>query len=75
MKAKCKLVLGYGDNEEAIQIERALRPDNEFFVKTCVRENIVEATIEANSVPSLLHTMDDFLSCLSVAEKIHRFFR
>jgi len=67
---KCTLMLEYRDKEEAELIEKSLKPDNEFFVKTHVEGNVVVAEAEADSIPSMIHTLDDFLACLSVAERI-----
>ncbi len=69
MKVKCRLLLEYESSDEAEQIEKSLKPDNESFITTHTTENIVEVETEGNSIPSLLHTMNDFLSCLSVAER------
>ncbi len=70
MKVRCRFVFEYGSGGAAAEIERALKPDNEDFIVTKVRGSTVEAEAEADSVLSLLHTIDDFLACLSVAEKI-----
>ena len=32
--------------------------------------NIFKAHIERESIPSLIHTLDDFFACISVAEKV-----
>jgi hypothetical protein len=63
-------MLEYDSGEKAALIEGSLKPDNEFFVKTRVKGNVVEAEAESNSIPSMIHTMDDFLSCLALTEKI-----
>jgi len=67
---KCTLMLEYSNKEEAELIEKSLKPDNEFFVRTHVEGNVLVAEAEAGSISSLLHTVDDFLACLSVAERI-----
>ena len=72
MRVKCKLMLEYDSNEKAARIEEALKPDNEFFVKTGVTRNVMEAEVESSSISSMLHTMNDFLSCLALAEKTEK---
>jgi hypothetical protein len=34
------------------------------------KENKIISEIESKSIPSMLHTVDDYLSCVGVAEKI-----
>ncbi|HHH83838.1 MAG TPA: hypothetical protein ENL29_00015 [Thermoplasmatales archaeon] len=67
---KCTLMLEYMNEEEAERIEKSLKPDNESFVRTHVEENFVVAEAEADSISSMIHILDDFLACLSVAERI-----
>ena len=40
------------------------------FVKQWRDDKKLSAHIESKSVSSLLHTLDDYLACVSVAEKI-----
>ena len=67
---KCTLMLEYENPEKATLVEKSLKPDNEFFIRTRVEGNVVVAEAEAGSISSLLHTIDDFLACLSVAERV-----
>jgi tRNA threonylcarbamoyladenosine modification (KEOPS) complex Pcc1 subunit len=67
---KCTLMLEYENSEKATLVEKSLKPDNEFFIRTRVEGNVVVAEAEAGSISSLLHTIDDFLACLSVAERV-----
>jgi len=69
MRVKCSLMLEYASSDDALKIKKALEPDNEDFISTRVDGNVLEATSEADSISSLLHTLDDFLACLSVAER------
>jgi len=72
---KCTLMLEYENPEKATLVEKSLKPDNEFFIRTRVEGNVVVAEAEAGSISSLLHTIDDFLACLSVAERVGISFR
>ena len=70
MKAKCKITIDFDDTKKVKNILKAIEVDNFQFVKTQIKGKTLEAEIENKSVPSLLHTLDDYLSCVSVAEKI-----
>ncbi|MFO7677328.1 MAG: KEOPS complex subunit Pcc1 [Thermoplasmatota archaeon] len=70
MKVNCVISIRYDDAEIAHKILQSLSVDDVDFVKSQIKNNTLEATITATSVSSLLHTIDDYLSCLSLAEKI-----
>jgi len=70
MKVSCNLVIEYDDSERAEKILRSVKVDDFDFVKSKINGKIFEATIESKSVSSLIHTLDDYLACISVAEKI-----
>ena len=40
------------------------------FVESHLVGKNIETRIENNSISSILHTIDDYLSCISVAEKV-----
>jgi len=64
------LELGYLSGKDATLVDAATRQDNEDFVATRISGNRVVATVSAKSIPSLLHTVDDYLECIAVAERI-----
>ncbi|MCU0852237.1 MAG: hypothetical protein MUC90_03135 [Thermoplasmata archaeon] len=66
----CKLSLEFASSEEASRINSSVEMDNEGYLETIVEGNRIVAEIPASSLKSLLHTLDDFLSCISVAEKV-----
>jgi len=70
MKISCNLSIEYDDSKKAEKILRSIKVDDFNFVTSKVNNKSVEATIKSKSVSSLLHTLDDYLSCLSVAEKV-----
>jgi hypothetical protein len=70
MKAFCDLSIKFDDEEMVNTVLKSIEVDNFDFVKSFVKDKVLEAHIESNSVSSLLHTIDDYLSCVSVAEKI-----
>jgi len=69
-KVQCRLRLEFLSSDEARKIHNAVELDNMGYIKTKVEGSSVMAEIEASSLNSLLHTLDDFLSCTSVAEKV-----
>jgi len=70
MKADCVVEVRYGNKKTAENILKSVKVDDYSFVDSKLRDNSIIAHISADSIPSLLHTLDDYLSCLSVAEKI-----
>ena len=69
-KVRCSLRLEFSSEAEARKILDAVELDNQGYVDTKVDGSSILADINANSLNSLLHTLDDFLSCTSVAEKV-----
>lgn len=56
----------------ARQIARAIEIDDYRFVTTTVECKKLIAVIDAKSISSLMHTLDDYLVCLGLAENIVR---
>jgi len=70
MKISCNLSFEYSDSEKAKKILRSIKVDDFDFVTSKVHDKMLKAEIKSKSVSSLLHTLDDYLACISVAEKI-----
>ena len=70
MKIHCKMLFEYKNKKIAENIAKSIRIDNYQFVKTKTKENKIISEIESESLPSMLHTIDDYLSCVGVAEKM-----
>jgi len=68
VRCTARLVLEFFGRQEALRVARALEPDNEGFVQTTLRGRRIEARVEAQSIDALLHTLDDYLACLGIAE-------
>ena len=66
---RCVLELAFADEAEARAVAGALAPDDAGFVRARVEGRRVVAEIEARSPMSLLHTIEDYLACVAVAEK------
>ena len=70
MNITCNLSITYDDSDKAKKILQSIKVDDFDFVKSKVNDKILNAEIQSSSISSLIHTLDDYLSCLSVAEKI-----
>jgi len=70
MKATCKIVIDFDNEKKVKNVLKSIEVDNLRFVKAHIKGKTLEANIESKSVSSLLHTLDDYLACVSVAEKI-----
>ena len=70
MDVACDVVIEFEDIEKVKTVLKSIEVDNLDFVKSKVNGKKLEAQITANSISSLLHTLDDYLSCISVAMKV-----
>lgn len=70
MNVKCSLVIELDDVKKAEAVLKSVQVDDFSFVKSTVDGNQIRAEIKSTSVSSLLHTLDDYLACVSVAMKI-----
>jgi len=70
MQVNCDIVIDLGDVKKVKTILKAIKVDDFDFVKSKVSGKKLEAKIKANSISSLIHTLDDYLACVSVAMKI-----
>ena len=70
MKITCDLSFEYDEQQKAKKILQATEVDDDTFVQARVEQKTLKATIESDSLPSMLHTLDDYLACVSVAEKL-----
>ncbi|HDS59164.1 MAG TPA: hypothetical protein ENN54_02570 [Thermoplasmatales archaeon] len=69
MTVTATLRLEYASPDEAERIARTLAPDNQGYIQVTVSGNVILATATASTAGSLRHTLDDFLACLSLAER------
>lgn len=70
MKASCDVVIEFDDVEKVETVLRSIKVDDFNYVRSKADGKRLEAHIESSSVSSLLHTLDDYLACVSVAEKV-----
>lgn len=70
VKVTCLLTFSYGTEEEAKKVLSSVQTDNVDFVKTHLEGSSIVSETSADGIMSLLHTLNDYLSCLTVAEEI-----
>lgn len=70
MKALCTVTLEFENAEKAKKVLRSIRADDQGFVTSTLKGKTLEAVVESKSISSLLHTLDDYLACVSVANEI-----
>jgi hypothetical protein len=67
MKALCTIELEFKTAEQAKKVLRSVQTDDEGFVSSSMKGKTLEAVMECATISSLLHTLDDYLACVSVA--------
>ena len=72
MRLKCRLEFSYDSEKEARAIAKAVEVDNYQFVKTTQEGKRIISEAESESLSSLIHTLEDFLGCIGVAENVVR---
>jgi len=70
MKISCKIKIDYKNEKQVDTILKSIEVDNLDYIKSEKKENSLITNIESKSISSLIHTLDDYLSCVSIAEKI-----
>jgi tRNA threonylcarbamoyladenosine modification (KEOPS) complex Pcc1 subunit len=70
MKVNCSLKIEFENKLKGKNILESVKVDDFDFVKSELKDNFLIANIQSNSISSLIHTLDDYLACVSVAEKV-----
>jgi hypothetical protein len=60
----------FESQKKAKKVLQSIQTDDHGFVKSKLCGKTLEAVVESTSVASLLHTLDDYLACVSVADEI-----
>jgi len=69
MEVRCRLELIYENEDQAEKVLRAVAVDNETFVAAKREGRTIVSEIGGKSILALLNTIEDYLACVSVAEK------
>jgi len=67
-----KLVFEYESEEMAKAIFESIKVDNYQYVKCRVEKEKIICEAESIKASKLLHTLDDLISCVIVAEEVYR---
>jgi tRNA threonylcarbamoyladenosine modification (KEOPS) complex Pcc1 subunit len=70
MQVRCVIELEYRTKEEAEKVARSISLDNGQYAQAEVDGNKLILTASAASAPSMLHTLEDLMSCLKVADEV-----
>ena len=70
MKATCSIIIDFNDKRKVKTVLKSIEVDNFDFIKVKANGKNLEAFIESSSISSLLHTIDDYLACVTIAEKV-----
>ena len=70
MKVSCTVALQFQSSEQAKNVFEAVHIDDASFMNTTINKNVMEARIQTHSISSMIHTLDDLLSCVQIAENV-----
>lgn len=70
MAVECSIEIDYPDEERAQNVARSISLDNDRYAETRLDGKRLMLKAQASSPASMLHTLEDLLSCLRVADAI-----
>ena len=70
IKHRIQFEIDFESEEIAKAIEKATEPENFGWVETRVDNKQIKATVKAKNLGSLREAAEDFMACISVAEKM-----
>jgi len=69
MQIHCRLELQFKDERTASNICSAVKLDDEGYIESSVEGNKLVAVASSDSILGLRSTVDDYLACISAAQK------
>ena len=72
IKHRIEFNIEFENKKIAESIVKATEPENAGWVETVVKDNEIKATVKAENLGSLREAAEDFMACLSVAEKVSK---
>ena len=69
MKSRATVTLRFRDAATAKAVADAVSLDDEGYIRTARKGATITATAAADGPLPLLHTLDDYLACVTVAER------
>jgi len=70
VQVECRIELEYESEQQATNVASSISLDNGKYASTEVRGRRLIITSSAPSAPSMLHTLEDLMSCLKVADQV-----
>lgn len=67
---QCRLEFTYPDPKTAAKVLHSVEQENPPFIHAHLRDEVLVSEAEAESLDSLVHTLEDYLACVSVAERM-----
>ncbi len=69
VSVECTIELEYGQEDEAMAVLNAISPDNAPYAEATLHGSKIIIRSLSHTCPQMLHTMEDLLACLRVAEE------
>lgn len=70
MQVECRIELEYENEAQARNVANSISMDNDKYASTEVHGRKLVIISSAASAPSMLHTLEDLMACLKVADQI-----
>ena len=70
MSVECDIEMDLESESQAQAILKAIELDNGPYAKASIEGKTIRLVCEAKSMPSMLHTLEDLLACIRVAEEM-----
>jgi tRNA threonylcarbamoyladenosine modification (KEOPS) complex Pcc1 subunit len=70
VSVECDIEMDLESEAQAQAILKAIELDNGPYAKASVNGKTIRLECEAKSMPSMLHTLEDLLACIRVAEEM-----
>jgi tRNA threonylcarbamoyladenosine modification (KEOPS) complex Pcc1 subunit len=67
---RCVIIMDYENRKKAMIIHKAVGVDDNQFVELSRKGPVIECKIKSRSIKSMLRTVNDFLRCSSIAERL-----
>ena len=70
VQVECRIELEYESERQARNVASAISLDNDIYASTEVEGRRLTITSTAPTAPSMLHTIEDLMACLKVADQV-----
>jgi hypothetical protein len=70
VKCDCSFSLEFENAETAKRVLDSVRLDNGEWISSKLKDNKIMCEASSNTIGGLLHTAEDFLACVALAEKM-----